>query len=657
VFVATSAGNAGPGTTTVGSPADAPWVTGVGASTHGREFQNTVTLGNGATYIGGSVTLGVGPARLVDGGDDCPDGLDPAAVGGAIVLCLRVTGIPRVDHGAGVAAAGGIGMILYDPPQVNVTPTDNHVIPTSTVEGPDGTAIAAYIEAAGGSATATLTAGSAVLTGDAREMAVFSSRGPDGAASDIIKPDVTAPGVQILAGNSPTPFIGAPGQLFQAIQGTSMSSPHVAGIAALLVGSHPDWTPAMVRSALTTTGSQNVFKEDGTTPADPFDFGGGYINPPSANDPGLVYDLGAEADAAGVGPLTEDYWEYLKFLCGTGDLNPGAAPCTAPQIGTIDPSDLNLATIGIGQLAGVQAIVRTVRNVGPAATYSVSVDEPPGVAVAVTPSSMTLANGQTSTFTITFTTQNGATFDAWTFGSLTWSDGVHDVRSPIAIRPTAISAPAEVSDTGVSGDLTYDVTFGYNGPFETPVSGLVPATVTNDTVVDDPASDIDVALETEVGINLHTISVAAGTLHLRVATFDDEVDGATDDLDLYLYPPGEDPLNGGEFIALSGGATAEEEIDVPDPEVGDWTLVVHGWETDGADAVYNLFTWLVPDADAGNLTAVSNTATAAVGDIATITLTWGPPLATLSADTRYLGIVRYSDGVDFFGRTLVSITT
>ena len=100
-------------------------------------------------------------------------------------------------------------------------------------------------------------------------MAVFSSRGPNRAASDIIKPDVTAPGVQILAGNSPTPFIGAPGQLFQAIQGTSMSSPHVAGIGALLVGAHPDWTPAMIRSALTTTGSQDVDKEDGIDPRRP----------------------------------------------------------------------------------------------------------------------------------------------------------------------------------------------------------------------------------------------------------------------------------------------------------------------------------------------------------------------------------------------------
>ena len=662
VFVASSAGNAGPGAATVGSPADAPWVTAVGASTHGREFQNTVTLGNGVTFTGGSVTLGVGPARLVDGGVDengiglCPDGLDPAEVAGAIVLCKRVTGIPRLDHGAAVAAAGGIGMILYDPPQVNVTPTDNHVLPTSTVEGPDGDAIAAYIEAAGASATATITAGNAVLTGDPREMAVFSARGPDRAAFDIIKPDVTAPGVQILAGNSPTPFLGAPGQLFQAIQGTSMSSPHVAGIGALLVGAHPDWTPAMVRSALTTTGSQDVFEEDGTTLADPFDFGGGHIDPVPADDPGLVYDLAGAVNPS-VPNANLDYREYLKFLCGTGDLDPDQAPCTSPVIGTIDPSDLNLATIGIAELAGRQSINRTVRNVGPAATYTVSVDSPAGIAVSVTPTTLSLANGATATYEVTFTTEAAATFDTWTFGSLTWSDGSHHVRSPIAIKPVAISAPDELTGTGLAGEVAYDVTFGYDGAFETPVHGLVPATVTTDTVVDDPDSDITVALETEVGINLHTISVPAGVEHLRTSLFDDEVDGAVDDLDIYLYPPGENPLDGGEYVAFSAGGTAEEQIDVPSPAAGDWTLVVHGWETDGPDAVYSLFTWVVASADAGNLSAVPDPTTASVGDTATITLTWGPPLAALTPDTRYLGIVGYADGLTEFGRTFVSINT
>jgi hypothetical protein len=270
---------------------------------------------------------------------------------------------------------------------------------------------------------------------------------------------------------------------------------------------------------------------------------------------------------------------------------------------------------------------------------------------------LTLATGATRTFTVTFTAQTGAVFNEWAFGSLMWTDGTHDVRSPIAVKPVPIEAPAEVSDTGASGDLSYEVSLGYDGPFETLVHGLVPATVTTDTVIDDPDDDIDVAVETEVGINLHTITVPAGTLHLRAALFDDEVDGETDDLDLYLYPPGEDPLNGGEYIALSGGVTAEEQVDIADPEAGAWTLVVHGWETDGADATYNLFSWLVGATDAGNLAATPSTSTATAGDTATITLTWGPPLDALSPDTRYLGIVGYGDGVDEFGSTLVSITT
>jgi hypothetical protein len=566
------------------------------------------------------------------------------------VLCLRVTGIPRIEHGAGVLAAGGVGMILYDPPQFNVTPTDNHVLPTSTLFPDDGFAVADYIETAGTAATASFTAGSAAPDEGAPDMAVFSSRGPDRAATDIIKPDVTAPGVQILAGNSPTPFLGAPGQLFQAIQGTSMSSPHVAGIGALLVGAHPNWTPAMVRSALTTTGSQDVDKEDGATPADPFDFGGGHIAPLPANDPGLVYDA--------------TFDDYLRFLCGNGDLNPTGATCTrvttGPDAGkSTDPSDLNQATIGIAQLAGVQTITRQVTNVGPAGTYTVSVDAPAGVSVDITPDQLTIANGATATYTVEFTSEDTAVFDEWTFGSLTWSDGAgHNVRSPIAIKPVAISAPGEVSDTGSSGELEYDVQFGYNGPFEAPVHGLVPAAVTHDTVEDDPDSDITVALETGTGINDYAIDVGAGTRHLRIAMYDDTVDGATDDLDLYLYPPGEDPFNGGEFSHESAGGTAAEQIDVSAPEAGDWTLIVHGWETDGADAVYDFFTWQIGDADAGNL-AVTAPATATIGESGTILLQWGtnaalPPLAPA---TRYLGIVGYSNGVDEFGGTFVSIVT
>lgn len=657
VYVATSAGNAGPGASTVGSPASAPWVTAVGASTHSRYFLSTITLGNGDTYVGGSVGTALPAVQLVDATDDpdvTPDvhefpcvegGLDPAVVAGKIVLCERKTGIARISHGEAVAAAGGVGMILFDPPQSNVRPTDNHFIPTVHVHEDVAVAIEAYIESAGGDATASFSGGTAQPNDDAHNpsMAVFSSRGPNGAVGDIIKPDVTAPGVQILAGASPTPFLGPPGELFQAIQGTSMSSPHVAGVAALLTQAHRNWSPAMIKSALMTTGSQDVTKQDSTTPADPFDMGGGHIQPNPATDPGLVYDA--------------DFFDYVQFLCGATPQFVNPATCTA--LGAIDPSDLNLASIGIAQLAGTQTVTRTVTNVAAAGTYTASVEAPPGVDVDVTPSALTLAAGASATYEVTFTSNDDAVFDEWTFGSLTWSDSAgHNVRSPIAIKPVPISAPGQVSGTGTSGSLSYDVTFGFNGSFATPVHGLVAANVIHDTVVDDPASDINVALETGVGVNDYTIPVAAGTRQLRISLFDETVDGATDDIDLYLFPPGEDPFNGGEFSHLSAGGTAAEQIDVPAPETGDWTLIVHGWETDGPDAVFDLFHWEVPDADAGNL-AVTAPVTATVGDTATIELEWGtnaslPPLASA---TRYLGIVGYSDGVTEFGGTVVSIVT
>jgi subtilisin family serine protease len=628
VFVAHSAGNARPGPGTVGSPAAAPWVTTVGANYHGRVFDNTVTLGNGASYTGGSITPGAGPARLVDGGDDCPSGLDASQVRGAIVLCLRVVGVARLTHSAGVAAAGGVGMILYDPPQPNVTPTDNHTVPTSHVRPADAEAIADYIESAGAAATATLTAGSAVPKPGPPEMAGFSSRGPNGAVDDIIKPDVTAPGVQILAGNSPTPWLGASGQLFQAIQGTSMSSPHVAGVGALLRGTHPDWTPAMIRSALTTTGTQGLVKEDGVTPVDPFDVGGGLIAPVPANDPGLVYDAG--------------FADYLAFLCGAGKLDPNGGTCRT--FGSIDPSNLNQATIGIGQLAGIQAVSRTVTNVGAAGTYIPTVEAPPGIVVDVSPASLTLATGESADYTVTFTTTASATLDEWAFGSLTWSDGAHATRSPLAVRPVALAAPDEVSGTGTDGTTSYEVTFGYEGAFNTAVHGLVPATVETRTVADDPANDINVALETGVGIDEVTIPVAAGTRHLRASLFDEATDGE-DDIDLYLFDPD------GNLVDASGTATSAEQVDAPSPAAGDWTLVVHGWQTDGPDAVYDLFTWLVDDADAGNLT-VSAPAAATLGATATVDLSW----SGLTAGSRYLGSVAYDDGGSVIGETLVSIT-
>lgn len=646
VFVATSAGNAGPGYGTVGSPASVPWVTAVGASIQNRTFQGTVTLGNGAPYYGASVTGGTDVLPLVDsanaGSELCiPGDLDPAIVAGKIVLCKRGA-IARVDKSLAVYVAGGAGMVLYNASDTQTQNTDNHWVPAVHINNTDGLDIKGYIDAEGGNATAYITGGEFTSI-DAPWMAAFSSRGPDMVAMDIIKPDVTAPGVNILAANSPTAFIGAPDQLFQSIGGTSMSSPHVAGLGALLVQAHPDWSPAMVKSALMTTAYQDVMKEDGATLADPFDVGAGHVAPNPAVDPGLVYDAGL--------------FEYAGFICGVTDSFWVPGTCEwLESIGIpFDASDLNLASIGIAELAGYQTVVRTVTNVGLAGTYDVSTDVPPDIDVVVSPSSFTLGEGESASYEVTFTTTGAATLNDWVFGSLTWSDGSHSVRSPIAVRPVELAVPGEVFGMGTDGSLDYDVIFGYAGNFAAEPHGLVPADAQPDNVVDDPANDIDVALETRVGVTLHFVTILTGTEYARFSLFDDCTDG-NDDLDLYIFGP---DTAGFPYVGGSGSGTSAEEVNLVAPAPGTYIAVVHGWQTDGPDANYTLFAWALGADAAGNMTVTAPSA-ATLGATDTVTVDW----TGLAADTKYLGSIThhnvaaptgYSDGlIDY---TIVRIDT
>lgn len=637
VHVATSAGNAGPGAGTVGSPAWVPWVTTVGASTQNRTFQGTATLDDGSAYNGASITAGVGPETLVDSvdaGDELcnPGALDPGVVSGNIVLCKRGA-IARVAKSQAVQLAGGVGMILYNASDTESEVADNHYVPTVHISNTDGLAIKTYIGTAGAHATATITGG--VWTSiPAPWMASFSSRGPNGGAADIIKPDVTAPGVNILAGNTPTPFLGSPGELFQAISGTSMSSPHVAGLFALLAESHPDWSPSAAKSALMTTAYQDVEKENGTTVADPFDMGAGHVQPNSANDPGLVYEAGL--------------FEYAAFTCGAGIPVFDQASCDFLEgLGIpFDSSDLNYASIGIGALAGSQTITRTVTNVGPAGTYDVSFEAPAGVNVKVLPASLNLGVGESADFTVEFEVTSFATVDAWVFGSLTWTHGPHAVRSPIAVKPVALAAPGQVSGTGTTGSLEFDVTFGFEGAYEALPQGLVPAVADGGNVVDDPANDINVALESGVGITVHTVAIGPGEKHARFSLFDDYTDG-DDDLDLYVF----DPSFG--FAGGSGSGTSEEEVDVTNPVEGTWFVVVHGWQTDGPDSNYTLFSWAF-GSDLGNMT-VTGPATAALGAVEPIDVVWGTPPNELDPGLMYLGGVSFTDTPDEVGFTFVKI--
>jgi subtilisin family serine protease len=623
VFVAASAGNDGPDASTVAHPS--PWVTTVAAGSHDREYRGTTTLGDGNTYAGATLGAGVGSRPLVlstaaglAGADPtevrlCFIGtLDPAVVTGKIVVCDRGVNA-RTDKSVAVQQAGGVGMLL-----VNTSPNtingDIHAVPSLHVDDVVGPAIKTYAATAG--ATASISPGSVVLGAPAPFVASFSSRGPLLASSDLLKPDVMAPGVDVLAAYSPFNF-----GKYNFLSGTSMASPHVAGLAALLKQRHPTWSPMAIKSALMTTASltQNT---GGAIPGGAFDFGAGHVSPTSAADPGLVYDSG--------------FFDWLGFLCGTGQF----ASSVCASVG-IDPADFNSPSITVGELAGIETVTRSVTNVGPPGTYVANVAAPTGVDVTVTPASLTLGTGDVASYDVTFTSTSGAVLGAFEEGALTWSDGVRSVRSPLVARALALAAPGQVQSTG--GPVSIPVTFGYAGSFGATARGLVAAAEEAANVVDDPANDINTALNTGVGITVHVVSVPAGTTHARFSLFDAFTDG-NDDLDLYVFD------STGSQVGGSGSGTSEEEVNLENPAADDYFVVVHGWQTDGPDCNYTLFSYLVDASDAGNLSIVAPS-TATVGGTGTVDVT----IAPLTPGTKYLGAVDFNDGTNVIASTLVRV--
>jgi len=373
VFVAASAGNDGPGAGTVNHLS--PWVTTVAASTQTREFATTLLMGNAEgdfeQFEGASITAGVGAAPVVLSSSApysnslCTAPAAPGIFAGKIVACRRGT-IARVEKGYNVLQGGAVGMILYNATLQDVE-TDNHWLPT--VHLPDGRPFLAFMASGTGEFGGWAAGEPRVGQGDV--MANFSSRGPGG---NFIKPDVTAPGVQILAGHTPIPdeiVGGPPGQYFQAIAGTSMSSPHVAGAALLVKAVNPGWTPGKIKSALMTTATRNVVKEDTVTPADPLDMGSGRI------------DVAAAIRA----PLT---------------LDESAANFAALGNAEISAVHLNIASINANTVPGRLTTTRRVQNVsGARRTFTAFTVDGSESRVSVTPSVFTLDHGRSQLLTIT----------------------------------------------------------------------------------------------------------------------------------------------------------------------------------------------------------------------------------------------------------------
>jgi hypothetical protein len=443
ISVNASAGNSGPGAST--SDHGGPWVTTVGASTGPRSFTSTLhlTADGGATLDVPGVTLTNGitsptPVVLaatlpkVGGGNEdalCASDLVAGSATGKVVVCSRGNN-GRADKGRRVLQGGAAGMILYNQSAaVTDLESDNHYLPAIQTQF-NSNSIANFVS--GHTNVMATWAQGAASPSQPDIMASFSSRGPTG---DWIKPDVTAPGVQVLAGTTPQPDQttadnGPPGNLFMAIAGTSMSSPHAAGVSALVKAAHPTWTPPEIKSALMTSSVQSVVKEDGTTPAGVFDMGAGSIRADRAVNPTLVFD--------------ETHADFVA--AGTDALH---------------RIDLNLPSIDATTMSGAITTHRTAINVsGKTQNMAVQISQPAGVTITVGSKNhdLHIAKGGSLTFPITISAPSVANGQYQGRINLVPSAGGNTVTMPVAfvkkqgvVTLTNSCAPSSIAaGTGVS---------------------------------------------------------------------------------------------------------------------------------------------------------------------------------------------------------------
>ncbi|KAM0942409.1 putative tripeptidyl-peptidase II [Dioscorea sansibarensis] len=459
VIVVCSAGNDGPSAESVVNAA--PWILTVAATTIDRKFESDIALGGNNDAIKGEAinfsNLNKSPMYpLIYGGSaksnsssstdqsasHCEvESLDQEKIKGKIIVCKHSDDDTSksliVDQ---LKDSGAIGVILVNDQQNSMASTYLD-FPVTEIPRQAADELFTYINSTKKPVATILPTIAVTKYKPAPQIAYFSSRGPSSQTKNILKPDIAAPGVNILAGwplrnlSSNVP----PGQKpsgFNLLSGTSMSCPHVAGVAANVKSWNPDWSPAAVRSAIMTTAilmnnNKTQLTTDSGSAATPYDFGAGEVNPTAALQPGLVYDAGPE--------------DYLLFLCNYGYntstikaiSNSTLAGFECPKNSSKDLiSSLNYPSIAVSNLQGQEkmTVSRTLTNVGAEEeiTYTVSVQAPVGVDVKVVPEKLqfTKKNKKLS-YQVTFSVKDSLTSEL--FGWITWSDGKQRVRSPYVI--------------------------------------------------------------------------------------------------------------------------------------------------------------------------------------------------------------------------------
>ncbi|KAE9460064.1 hypothetical protein C3L33_08036, partial [Rhododendron williamsianum] len=440
IITVASAGNEGPRAGTVSN--NAPWMFTVAASGIDRQFRSKVVLGSGKTVSGIGVSLfdpkqkpyplvsGDGVAKNSESMDNArfcfQESMDPRKVKGKLVLCkLGIWGADSVVKGF-----GGVGAIIES--EQSLDAAQIYMAPATMVNTTVGETVREYINSS--RSPSAMIYKSQEVQIKAPFIASFSSRGPNPKSEHLLKPDIAAPGIDILASYTPIKSLtGLKGDTmhskFTLMSGTSMACPHVAGVAAYVKSFRPNWSPAAIKSAIMITATPMSSR---TNKEAEFAYGAGQVNPTKALSPGLVYDM--------------DEMSYIQFLCHEG--YPGSSiavlagskfiNCSAllPGVGSdaINYPTMQL-TLKSDQQPTVGVFRRIVTNVGPSQSiYNATIRAPQGVEITVQPMSLSFSRAlEKRSFMVVVKAKTIKGMEMRS-GSLIWRSSRHIVRSPIVVH-------------------------------------------------------------------------------------------------------------------------------------------------------------------------------------------------------------------------------
>ncbi|XP_059641321.1 subtilisin-like protease SBT3 [Cornus florida] len=453
VLVSASAGNRGDSLGQVRNVS--PWILTVAAGSIDRLFAGTLTLGNGVTITGW--TLFPASALVLDRPLIYNKTLSPCnstellseAPSNVILICDDITDassdqarhVSRSNVAAAIFIKDDPAFVVSD--NVEFFQSNAFPCPGVVISSKEAIAVIKYAESANTATASIKFQQTKYGTKRAPVVASFSARGPALSCPTILKPDLMAPGILILAAWIPTARASAIGSNialysdYNMISGTSMSCPHASGIAALLKGAHPEWSPAAIKSAMMTTA--NPFDNTGNpirhnsfnSEASPLAMGAGHVDPNRALDPGFIYDTTPQ--------------DYVNFICSLNFTENQFLTITRSKGYNCSnlSSDLNYPTFIVFYTDEkdnlVQKFRRTVTNVGKAtATYRAKVEAPKGSVITISPKTLVFKKvNEKKSYSLTIR-YRGLEGTSHTYGSVIWVEdgGKHTVRSPIVISPS-----------------------------------------------------------------------------------------------------------------------------------------------------------------------------------------------------------------------------